>query len=162
MAFERNPFFNAEGYADPTAYKAIYRGGYSMATWKDGDVVKLVGEDGRELYRLLLKAHAGYATSIFLFDDVANENDFEIVLPDGLTLHADIGKFGYTTYRNLDGAELVMNLGEDKKGALRERVASLLGITEKGASQTDLMKVQVERDVYKNLYTELLQKMFVR
>lgn len=120
-----NPRYNAEGYLDLTAYNAIY-GGKEMIEWKAGDIVSLYMMDGRESYRVVLKPYNRYATTMILYEDERYENEYEVVAMT--KMHADLGKIGFTSGRDLEAATLVRSMKDSEFEELMVRVAESIGV----------------------------------
>ena len=120
-----NPRYNAEGYLDLTAYNAIY-GGKDMVEWKAGDIVSLYLMDGRESIRIILKPYNRYATTMTLFEEERYENEFEVVAMT--KMHADLGRIGFTSGRDLETATLVRSMKDSELQQLLVRIAETIGV----------------------------------
>lgn len=123
---------NHEGYRDPTAYMAIYEnksGGLrNMVSWHDGDITKKTRIDGKEFYRVILKLHDRYATTLPLFDDECFENCIAVKADTGKKMYADTGKIAYTKARDLDEEEFVRALEEKELDKILAAVGRTLCI----------------------------------
>ena len=117
--------YNGEGYLDLTAYYAIY-GGYEMQIkWKEGDVLGVILPDGREVFKVIIKKHKGYATVLNLYDTEQKQNEFAISVGG---MHADLGKPGYSSASVLEYAELQGTLAAEELDALRCMIAKTIGV----------------------------------
>lgn len=149
----RKPVYNAEGYVDMTAFAAIknvYEGDYKMTGWNDGDIVKLRLPDGRDVYRVVLKAHGKYATTLNLFPNESEENEYKIK-PEKDVMHADLGKIAFTRAYDLDGAQFIRAMDDNEFSRLMSRVGDALGVPsihipddEPFKKERDELKEQVE------------------
>lgn len=130
-----NDFFNHEGYPDLTAFKALknifFKGDHTMDGWNDGDVVKLRLMDGRDVYRILLKVHDRYATTLNLYEEESNENEFAITV-DGKKMHADLGKIAFTKARDMANAEFMFSMGRESHGKLMKKIGRVIGVPAEG------------------------------
>lgn len=131
--YRRRLIYNNEGYLDLTAFIAIKnvykKGGYCMSTWKDGDIIKMVLPDGREVYRVIIKAHERYATTLTLFDSECFENEYQVKIDNNLgKFHADTGKIAFTKNWDLDEAEFVRAMGESEFDKLLAKIGESIGI----------------------------------
>ena len=115
---------NAEGYYDPTAYMAVYKGNHDME-WRDGDIIKKIGYGGREAVMIVVKAHKNYATTLPLFDRESNENEFRVLA--GTPMHADLGKIRYTPKRDIEEAEFVRTMDDSEYRSMIIEIAKVLG-----------------------------------
>ena len=148
-----NIIYNNEGYLDLTAYNAIknlYKGDYHMATWNDGDIIKLKLPDGREVYRVVIKAQERYATTLTLFNEECYENEYRIKVPEGPGhLHADLGKIAFTKNWDLNDAEFVMAMDDKSFTKLLRKIGETLGIPTIATGNDDDSKKWAEQ--YKDL-----------
>lgn len=144
---------NSEGYLDMTAFRAIsnlYKGEYKkMATWNDGDIIKLRLPDRREVFRIVLKAHDAYATTLALYDNECRENGYPVKIDaKSGKKHADLGKIAFTKNWDLDEAQFVRAMDEEEFGKLLRKIGDTLGIP--AIASTD-DEVQRWADQYKEL-----------
>lgn len=174
---ERNPFYNDKGYPDPTAYKAIYdNGGHAMQDWQDGDIINIQSADGLPNYKVILKAHEYYATTLPLFTNESRENSYMVIARE--MMYAELGKITYTGYRNLNEAEYIRHMSDDEFHNLMNAIVKLLWISddvdfanpektgadfralqeecskalqEANSAKVKLAKVVGERDAYKQI-----------
>ncbi len=130
QGIKNSPGRNHEGYMDSTASAAIsnvYKGDYKMTGWNDGDIIKMNLPDGRKVYRVILKAHKKYATTLSLYDDECPENEYK-VKPEKTIMHADLGRIAFTKSYDLDSADFIRAMEEKEFDRFRSRVGEVLGI----------------------------------
>ena len=150
---------NASGYVDPTAFFAIKKEESDRMKFNDGDVVKLQLEDGRDVYRTILRMHYGYATTLFMYFTESRENEYPIIA-DGDIMHADLGKLGYTSWKDLENVEVVRTMSAEELAELRENIAATMGIvTETIIQSTDHKDdFELENQQLKDQIETLLQQ----
>lgn len=149
-----NPVYNPEGYLDTTAYLAIYKRRNKMVNCKDGDILKF-NLGGKYKYRLVLKTHTNFATTIFLFEDESRENEFAVNA--GSIMHVDLGKLGYTTGNDLDSGELVRRLNDKELEDIRNQVAECMGVSLNPISFSDNTEEKNNKELME-MVDELLNK----
>ena len=98
-----------------------------MTGWNDGDIIKLHLPDGRDVYRVVLKAHSKYATTVNLYDKESPENEYK-VKPDKVIMHADLGKSAFTKSYDLDGGQFIRAMEEKEFDRFKSRIGEVLGI----------------------------------
>ncbi len=127
--------------------------------FNDGDVVKLQLEDGRDVYRTILRMHYGYATTLFMYFTESRENEYPIIA-DGDIMHADLGKLGYTSWKDLENVEVVRTMSAEELAELRENIAATMGIvTETIIQSTDHKDdFELENQQLKDQIETLLQQ----
>lgn len=147
-----SPGYNHEGYMDTTAYQAlknVYKGDYRMATWNDGDIIKLKLPDRREVYRVILKANDRYATTLSLYDDACYENEYAIKTDEkGGKKHADLGRIAFTKNWDLDEASFARAMDEEEFTRLLRKIGEVLGIPTIASGDEEAQKWA---DQYKDL-----------
>jgi hypothetical protein len=120
--------YNAEGYVDPTAYFALKGGfmGYEAnSPFLNGDIVTMETLNGREIYKVILKVHDGYATTLPLFDRESNQNEYKVKAKG--VMHADRGKVTYTAFRDLEAAQLVRHMEDGEFSKLLKAIGATIG-----------------------------------
>ena len=152
---------NAEGYPDPTAYNAIFKGGNNMIDWKDGDIIKMHLPDGRDVVRIVLKTFEKYATTLTLFDDECRENEFTVRA--GKMMHADLGKIAFTRHWDMENADLIRSMKEEELSDLLSRIGDCIGvppiIIPEDNSVSEELKGKIEEiDSLKSINNELTDK----
>lgn len=98
-----------------------------MTGWNDGDIIKLHLPDGRDVYRVVLKAHSKYATTVNLYDKESPENEYK-VKPDKVIMHADLGRIAFTKSYDLDGGQFIRAMEEKEFDRFKSRIGEVLGI----------------------------------
>lgn len=93
--------FNAQGYYDGTAYKAIknIQEEKRMSEFYNGDIWTMQKADERIYEVLILATHGNYATVLTLLDREPQENC--VTVKSKATMYADTGKVGYIFYDKL-------------------------------------------------------------
>lgn len=126
----RRARLNHEGYLDLTAFLAIanlYEGDCIMTGWNHGDIMKVRLVDGRDAYRVVIRVHDRYATTLNLYDSESFENEYP-VKADGKTYHADLGKVAFTKVYDMDDGHFVRAMGEEEFDKLLRKLGEVLGI----------------------------------
>lgn len=97
----RDLAFNAQGYYDETAYKAIknIQEEKIMSEFYNGDIWTMQKADGRIYEVLILATHGNYATVLTLLDREPQENC--VTIKSKATMYADTGKVNYVFYDKL-------------------------------------------------------------
>lgn len=152
------PTHNHEGYLDMTAYlamKNMYKGEYKMTGWNDGDIIKLHLADGRDVYRVILKAHGKYATTVNLYDTENAENEYK-VKPEKTIMHADLGRIAFTKAYDLDSGQFIRAMEEKEFDRFKSRIGEVLGIPSISVPEEE--PFLEERSQLKKQVAELEQK----
>lgn len=174
---------NGSEYKDPTAYNAItncLKEGKKMALYK-GDIFEIDYPNGETRYAVILAVHTKYATIL-----TVSENDkLPYKVPCRGMKYTDPGMIQYAY--NDKFKTFIRSMKEDEFKKLFDAVIKKLGYEptesksepEKKAEtapveyvrkdqfmipkmeqlETDLLKTQAERDVYKSLYQELVESL---
>lgn len=167
-------YYNEEGYKDPTAYKAMK--GYNVNNeWVRGDIVEIETNTGYLNEYVLISCHEEYATGLLLKDEPNKENDHNVM--SRTAKHCDVGKLTPCYYNRIN--KLVKSMDDGAFNTLLARVAQCLGTELKANSdpvvkvvtkevkvddpraraeqEIKIAKIEAERDVYKELYMQLLK-----
>lgn len=173
---ERDLKINGEGYYDPTAYKAIehaMRGKEKDMTLYNGDIFELKQSNGTVDTAVVLAVHRRFSTALILKDDPT----LPFKLKSTRIQYVDPAMIGYIF--NDRFSTLVRAMNDEEYNALMQAVVDELGYVpdeqETGSRQADegeiidgavdlsameeLTRTKAERDVYKNLYENLLGSM---
>lgn len=168
-----NPWKNHEGYNDPTAYKAIY--GEKNMDYVPGDIVEIELNNG--LYRdcVIIATHMKQSTALMLVEDEAPENNHKV--DDGTTMNCDVGRPITLYYDKI--RRYMRSMPDEAFQSLLKHMVQALGYTGDGepivkevpvvkevvkevaADPTEMIRVQTERDIYKDLYMRAMKGEFV-
>lgn len=164
---------NGSGYTDPTAYKAIkniLKEDNAMEEVKRGEIWSVEGKNYTRDF-LVIQQKNGYCIGIMLCDVIpknADPDDVYEVMSRTL-MYADAGKLTYVTDNT--PKQYVKTISDDRIEAIIEKVSNALQLshrempTERAPIQynlvtdsTELVAVKTERDIFKGLYTNLLER----
>lgn len=177
---------NGSGYNDPTAYEAlkniIQMEGKTMEFYR-GDIVEIETKNGNLKEAVVLQTHDKYSNILILTDDArmpysvncrgeryANPGMVQYVFNDHVT--GFIRSMTDSEYESIMNA-VIDSLGYYPQQAVRneapeperetEQKEYLQAVIEKERKGTELLKkelaqVQTERTVYKDLYTDILDR----
>lgn len=159
---------NGSGYYDETAYKAMKK----MEREEKMDIKKgeiwEVAMNGGNREMLCIKAFEKYAVGFLLSQEEAEENC--IMVMSRTKMYADTGRTIYAYNRNI--RNYIKTLPEDDMEYVMFEVAKTMGM-ELPAPQEEPMeltsnhcedlgfvmsRLEAERDIYKELYTDLMEK----
>lgn len=164
---------NGSGYTDPTAYKAIkniLKEDNAMEEVKRGEIWSVEGKNYTRDF-LVIQQKKGYCTGIMLCDVIPKNADPDDVceVMSRTLMYADAGKLTYVTDNT--PKQYVKTISDDRIEAIIERVGNVLQLshrelpTESAPLQynlvtdsTELVAVKTERDIFKGLYTNLLER----
>lgn len=159
---DRDIKYNASGYYDETAYRAILRAEKESSMgnaldYHDGDIIELVKQSGATEQALLIKCHSGYATTMMLKDVEPFENTAVLTTNDGEKLFYDAGRPGYVFFDNILGVSGTVSDEEMEK--VRSRIARALGISvaddgQKATVPADALAPRI--DQIKNMVNEIV------
>lgn len=156
--------YNPEHYADPTAHDAINnvlneRKEKEMLKVYPGDVAKATLNNGNEKIFLVLAVHNNTSSVLMLSEDDT--------LPVGIKcdrmMYCNPALVQFT-YNDLF-YDLIRTLSEAEFAAIKTEVSKALGLavnTAATAPNDDVVKLSAERDIYKNLYNDLLSSLLSR
>lgn len=161
-----NPWLNAEGYNDPTAYEAIRN--MEENRMKANEVWVVQGPSNTEITVVVLAVHKTYCSTIILCDEEPVENSCSVIA-GGKTYSADLGRLGF--YYSDRFIRKAADLGSKQAESFRYAIAATLGLenTNPGAqsSDTEALKTQVvryktEATIYQDLYDRLLERVITK
>ena len=176
--------YNGSGYYDDTAYHAILNAEKekNMGTrvnYIEGDIVKIVKQNGTSDMSLLIKCNNDYATTTMLREEEPSENVCKITTADGDEWYFDAGRPGYVYYSNI--TEVTDSIEDDELEDAKKAIAKAFGIdvphivfAEAVANPTTaelvkkepdtkavmsnerdyLIRIEAERDIWKSLYEQ--------
>lgn len=177
---------NGSGYNDPTAYNAIKdtEGIHENNEGKhtDGEIVKIMKPSGFEESVILLRCHESYASSTFLRGVPPAENFYKVA--DGYIDAGRCGYIFYDTITEKTGhlteSELydvrqfiAQTIGAEIYAPVEEKLAEpvevpeitpntdaimnkLEELTASAKSKEEIMRMEIERDVYKAAFEKLI------
>lgn len=144
--------YNAEGYKDETAYKAILqaeRGSENMSGYEinKGEIWEVEGNGYGNKLVVVLSCYERYAATVMLQDQEPGSNAVPVKARD--IMYADAGRLGWTFYDKM--VDFVRTLSEDESYELRRRIAER-------RLHEDLAAASKEAEIYKGLYEQLLAR----
>lgn len=177
--------YNGSGYYDDTAYRAIMNAEKekNMGTrvnYIEGDIVKIVKQNGSSGMSLLIKCNTDYATTMMLRGEEPAENACKIITADGDEWYSDAGRPGYVYYSNI--TEVTDSIDDDELEDAKKAIAKAFGIdvphivlaetvanptftsgvvkkeydtaAVKSQEHDELIRLVAERDIWKMLYEQ--------
>lgn len=183
---DKTLLYNGPGYYDPTAYDAISKictkkdGGIKLSK---GGIYEIGYPNGETKYAAILATHVRYATILVMSENdklpykvscegvkytdpgmiqYAYNDRFKTFVGsmeedefDNL-FNAVIGKLGYEPTKSKTENELGI---EAETSPIEYARDGRFMVPKTAKLETDLLKVQAERDIYKSLYQELVYKL---
>lgn len=149
-----------------------------MTEYQGGDIVEYKNNKAQSDYAVLLACHNNHAEAVRLSDIDQGKNDHKIMFRT--LMHADAAKVFWVTY---DRIQVVGMVPDEAYDNLMRHVGTCLGIRQESAKapikaeadaerltrelaaykakiaeqERELIKTAAERDVYKDLYTEVIK-----
>ena len=160
---------NGSGYTDPTAYKAMKKilEEDKMEEARRGEIWEVELKNGTR-DELVVQQKPGYITCLLLQDErpkMADPVDIMEVASKSL-MYADAGKMTYvaTTAPRQD----IKSPTADKMDEIMKMIVHALhfpewhervqNVVKEKTDTTDLIQARTERDIYKDLYSELMER----
>lgn len=155
---------NAEGYKDSTAGKAIQN-----VDWHPGDVVDwqrtVNGSIGQAV---ILSVHNGFSSALELQEMPNKENDHNVLART--PMHCDTGRIIVLWHNRITA--LIKTMDGDAFDKLLTHVGKVLGsvkvvtqVSDNSAEieelRRNLMRTEVERDTYLNLYNKMIERLTI-
>lgn len=139
--------YNAEGYKDETAYKAILqaeRGSENMSGYEinKGEIWEVEGNGYGTKLVVVLCCYEKYAATVMLQDQEPGSNAVQVKARD--IMYADAGRLGWTFYDKM--VDFVRTLSEDESYELRRRIAEALELPDDEAP-LDSMAADANREI---------------
>ncbi len=132
QGIKRKGIYNSEGYLDTTAYGAIlnfYKGDRrKMTGWSNGDIIRFMLPTREYVWRIIVRGHGGYASTLNLFETKPFENAFKVNVDGKGEMYADLGKTAYMKKWDLDESDFVRAMDEKEYDRLLKRLGETLGI----------------------------------
>lgn len=172
---------NGSGYYDPTAYEAIKKtdkkGKKKMENFYQGDIVKCKQQNGTEREYVILSVHDKFSTVLML----GNDEKMSFSIKSNGLKYAEPGMLQYMYNDNI--ICFIRSLTDKELNSLMNAVIDSLGYDfglDSAAAETtlepvvkevfvenqqtveELTKAKAERDVYKNLYENLINSMITK
>lgn len=139
--------YNAEGYKDEKAYKAILqaeRGSENMSGYEinKGEIWEVEGNGYGTKLVVVLCCYEKYAATVMLQDQEPGSNAVPVKARD--IMYADAGRLGWTFYDKM--VDFVRALSEDESYELRRRIAEALELPDDEAP-LDSMAADANREI---------------
>ena len=139
--------YNAEGYKDETAYKAILqaeRGSENMNGYEinKGEIWEVEGNGYGTKLVVVLCCYEKYAATVMLQDQEPGSNAVPVKARD--IMYADAGRLGWTFYDKM--LDFVRTLSEEEDYELRRRIAEALELPDDEAP-LDSMAADANREI---------------
>lgn len=147
-----NPWLNAEGYNDPTAYEAIRN--LKEDKMKADEVWVVQGPSNTEMQVIILNVHGAYCSDTILYDEAPGENSLAVGKQ-----YLDLGRCGFH-YKDRF-IKKVRSLTPQESKSIRTAIAATLGIEQRGSTE-ELVKARTEATIYQDLYDRLLEKVITK
>lgn len=161
----KEDMFNPEGYHDPTAGYAIKNliGGVDNMNIKTGDVVAKESAKGEVFKYLIVRVFEKHSIILRLTEEKTDSIHCTAVDTDSGRYYTDCSKIAFSPNGQFEKNECHI---DDISGIIKSISAALeLPITEKVVMKTPIQKIEkadekiiMERDIYKSLYEELMEK----
>lgn len=152
---------NPEGYTDLTAYTAIKNlKEDSGVEIYEGDIFNIETGSGTKQV-MVLSVHENYVSTLGLFESKQNECCVKVI--SNQVMYADAGKLGFAFKDKL--IEFVKAVPQSELEDVKAEVAKALSLTvpkleiKPRSTDTERIKIETERDIYKNLYEGMLTRM---
>lgn len=121
--------YNAEGYKDETAYKAILqaeRGSENMSGYEinKGEIWEVEGNGYGTKLVVVLCCYEKYAATVMLQDQEPGSNAVPVKARD--IMYADAGRLGWTFYDKM--VDFVRTLSAEEEAELRQAIVAALGL----------------------------------
>ena len=155
---------NGEGYCDKTAYAAMKNVMKEEETVevKRGEIWEVDQSNGLVKEVLCIQPFSGYFEHIMLTDKKPGENS--VIIRSREMMYSDVGRVSYSLTSR--AASYIRTVPEDEMAEILKKIACALNIgnasvTEPVSDPYQAEKViglEKERDIYKHLYNDLLEK----
>lgn len=174
MGYRKSDYYNHEGYADPTPHKAMKGIEVTTAGYVAGDIVEWEKSNGSVAQAIVLSVHSRTYTALELFTEDVEENSHKIM--SRMPMFCDAGRMIVLWPNRITG--LVKTMEDEAFRKLIDHVGVILGCTKEitvekvvekpvevkvkePADERTLIKLETERDLYKDLYMRCMKGEFV-